>query len=149
MVSAVSFGSTYKVSTDWKTENIDAFNKFSEFCNKKCEENDNVRCSVKDSLLTKGLRDYQATKTLIVPDFMDSEIETYCANARIKFTKLTNDQLLNEQSIIDRIEDAPKNMLKVNVNIEELKKYLTTQESNIPHCENNYHKYFKNEVILC
>ena len=92
------------------------------------------------------MRDYQATKTLVVPDSMDSEVEIYCANAGIKFTKLTNDRLLDAQNIIARIDDAPKNMLKVNVNIKELKKHLNNQESNIPHCEMNYHKYFKNDV---
>ena len=146
MVSSISFNGTYKV--DNVQNNNAAFYRFKDYAQDKEYEGSAVTDS-KDKLIVKeGSQDidFQAEQTLIVPDYMDYDVETFCANNGIKYTKHKTQDLLKPASIALRIADAPNGYRKVNVNSEKLEELIQGQISNIDYCEEQYDDYFQKSV---
>ena len=146
MVSNISFTSTYKVSN--QNNGYDRFSSFQDLALEKESEKD-VGVSFKDGFETGyqyGYGKYFAQYTLCVPDEMDSEIEQYCSYNNIKYTKYTNRELLDLNSIAKRIEEPKEGMPLVNVNTDKMKKLLFDQYSNMEHCKKDYKKYYKKSV---
>ena len=141
MISKVSLGSTYKVQYNSNDKNAN-FEKFSAFGDYPYTEGSLM------TLKDKFKRDnYFAERILIVPDSQDKDVEAYCKRYGIEFVKHTNDELLNPQNVISRIENAPRGYTKVNLDVEEFEKLLNrTKESNVKGCEEDYNKYFKQEM---
>lgn len=144
MISSISFKGTYKVNN----ENMDAFYKFQKYAGSK-EFEDGVSTKFRDKINKRGINgcyDYFAEQTLIVPDSMDNEVETFCANNGIKYTKYETKDLLNPQTIDERIEYPPVGYRKVEVDTEKLEKLIQNQQNNIDHCQSDYNKYYKDKV---
>ena len=144
MISRISFGSTYKVSS--KANGFDKFWDFQDYANRK-EMSDNISTLFRDSFAVKT-QQYEATYSMVVPDSMDYEIETFCANKGIKFQKLNTKDLMETKSILKRIEDAPRGMKKKNVDVEKLFELAKNQQENISHCKSDYLGYYKGRVDL-
>ena len=84
MIPGISFGSTYKVSSD--------YNCFEDFCKFQAyassfDYSDGVSTELKTQLASKSPYGFIASYTLIAPSNLDSEIETFCANKGIKYIK--------------------------------------------------------------
>lgn len=143
MISQISFGSTYKVkytSSDKKSD----FEKFSKFGEYPVTEGSSM--ILKDKFKNC---DYSAERTLVVPESQDKNVEDYCKKYGIKFEKLTKEDLLNENNVRSRIENAPKGYEKVNLNVEKFEELVNSaEESNVKGCEEDYNKYYKEEMDL-
>ena len=111
MNNIVSFGSTYKVSN----QNNKNFVGFQQLCVDK-RMNEGVAVDFKDSMSSKPPYNYSVTYTMVAPDDMDNEIETYCANNGIQFTKLTNKELLSPSRIDSSIAAPEKDYKLVKIN---------------------------------
>lgn len=149
MVSTVSFKSTYKVNN----QNPDAFSKFQKLAHQTYAQNKELGTGVKIGLKDKfvpsrgyGKFNYYAIQTLIVPDSMDSDIETFCANNGISYRKYETPDLLNPQSVISRIDYAPDGYRKVHVDAKKLEELAKKQDSNLEHCRSDYDKYYSDKV---
>jgi len=142
MVSAISFTGTYKVN--FNNNNPDNFLKFQEYALDK-EMREGVKTILKDRIVKNGDGEnfnYEAERTLIVPDNMDIDVETFCANNGISFQKLETNDLLNPKNVVDRIQEPPKGFTKVDIDVEKLEDLIETQNSNLEHCESDYEKYY-------
>ena len=143
MISKISFGSTYKVkytSTD-SSENFDKFQAFSDY-----QYKNNAHMILKDEFKNYT---YFAERTLVVPDSDDVNVEEYCKNNGIKFTKYTNDELLNKQNVRNRVKEAPKGYVTVDLDVKKFEEVLKeAKHSNVEGCEEDYNKYFKPEMEL-
>ena len=149
MISKVSFGSTYKVSND----NPASFPKFRDFAHQTYalhkELNTGVKIGLKDKFIQNGGYDdfiYKAEQILIVPDSMDIDVETYCANNGINYKKIDTKDLLNPETITSRIAYAPDGYRKVNVDAEKLEELAKKQDSNLKHCRSDYDKYYSDKI---
>ena len=144
MVSSVSFTGTYKVNS----QNFDKFSKFQNYAlNKELE--DGIKTNLKDKFEKKigseGF-DYKAEQTLIVPDDMDYDVESFCAVNGISYQKYNTSDLLNTESIISRISNAPQGYKKVNVNVEKLEELAKNQDNNFSHCKYDYNKFYSDTI---
>lgn len=142
MISNISFGSAYKVSS--RNNGFDKFWDFQRFAGEK-EVKNGVQTSFKDSFTIKT-KQYDAVQTLLVPDSMDSEVEIFCANRGIQFDKINTKEAIQPQAVLERIEQAPKGMRKVKVDIKKLMGLAKNQEQNIAHCEKDYYTYYYDKV---
>lgn len=146
MVSDISFTSTYKVSN--LNNGHDRFSSFQDLAlDKECEKG--VGVSFKDGFETSfphSYGSYVAQYTLCVPDEMDSEIEQYCLYNNIKYTKYTDKELLNIDTIEQRIKEPEEGMTLARVDIDKMRKLLIDQYSNIEHCKRDYKKYYKEHI---
>lgn len=144
MTSQVSFTGTYKVNN----QDPASFAKFQNYAlNKELEPN--VKTSLKDEIIKRGnfgSFDYKAEQTLIVPDYLDIDVETFCANNGISYKKYDTRNLLNPMLITSRIDYAPKGYKKVSVDVEKLEELIKNQNSNLAHCQNVYDKYYSDSV---
>ena len=94
MLSNISFGSAYKVSS--KNNGFERFWDFQDFAVKK-EMQKGVQVAFSDSFTVKT-KQYEAIYTMLAPDSMDSEIETFCANRGIQFKKIDTITILTISS---------------------------------------------------
>lgn len=137
MISNISFAGRYKVST---TNNpYQAFSKFQDY-SAEIDDKLNYR-SFKTSFDKNG---YSASCTISVPDSMDKEIETYCANNGINFTR--SNSLTSSEAIKKRLQDPKEGFFLAKINADALKKLIQNQQSNISHCASDYEKYYKDDV---
>ena len=145
MVSSVSFKGTFKVDN----QNSAAFSKFQDYAHKMYAVNkeleNGVKIGLEDSFIDGSFK-YKAEQTLIVPDYMDTDVETFCANNGIKYKKYETKDLLNPKNITARIATAPNGYTRVNIDAEKLEKLIKNQDSNIQHCRDDYDKYFIDKV---
>lgn len=141
MSSNVSFRSTFLVNN--QNNNQHNFNMFTNYAYDKESKSSGIKTIFKDKF--EG-NNYSAKTTLIVPDEIDNEIETFCKNKGISFTKLKTEELLNPRTITDRIAEAPKGYQIAYVDSEKLENLIGNQISNINHCEEDFDKYFENKV---
>lgn len=49
--------------------------------------------------------------------------------------------------ILSRIEEAPKNMIKVKIDPKRLYELIEKQNHNLDHCEKDYNIYYKDKVL--
>ena len=142
MVSNISFGSTYKVST--MPNGYDKFWDFQKFAlNKEMQTGTQVRFNDKYDSKTKQ---YSASYTMVVPDSMDDEIETFCANRGIQFKKLNTQEIMQKGAVLLRISDAPKGMRKVKIDAVKLFELAKNQQNNFNYCEKDYYNYYMDNV---
>lgn len=144
MVSSVSFTGTYKVNN----QNPKTFSKFQNYALNKGLE-DGVKTILKDRIIKRGNHgsfDYMAEQTLIVPDYMDVDVENFCANNGISYKKYDTKDLLNPKTITSRIACAPEEYKKVNVDVKKLEELAKNQSSNLEHCRSDYDKYYSDSV---
>ena len=146
MVTNISFTSTYRVSS--QNNGYDRFSSFQDLAlEKECEKG--VGVFFKDGFET-GIpyshNNYVAQYTIVAPESMDEEIEQYCLYNNIKYSKATDKELLDANSIQRRIQEPKDGMTLVKVNTQKLKKLLYEQYSNIEHCKSDYKKYYKESV---
>ena len=142
MVSRISFTSTYKVNN----QNSRAFHRFQAYAlNKECEIND-AGTILKQEVTGSYPFVYKAEQTLVVPDKYDTEVEEFCTKNNIKFKKHETRELLNPKSIKSRIQDAPKNYRKAEINIKKFMGFVQNQKNNIKHCRNDYENFYKKDI---
>lgn len=141
MTSSISFKGTYVVDN----QNPRSFAKFSSFALDK-EKEYGVKTILKDKVTSNGKFgniNYKAKQILIVPDRMDTDVETFCANKGISYKKLSTKDLLNPDLIAGRIKNPPEGYKRVDVDSEKLKKLIKNQANNLDHCKKDYNKYYK------
>ena len=144
MISNISFGSTYKVSS--KNNGFDKFWKFQSYALNK-ERYEDVGVQLQEERSYKFPYEYSAQYTLIAPDSMDKEIETYCANFGIEFRKYLTNELSEHSSILSRIQDKNGyNKTLAYVDVEKLENLIKTQDSNIKHCQKDYNCFYRYAV---
>ena len=144
MVSSVSFTGVYKVNNQDKN----AFSKFQEYALNK-ELKDGVTTSLKDKIIKKGgfgNFEYKAEQTLIVPDYMDVDVETFCANNGIIYSKYDTKDLLRPDYITSRIACPKEGYRVVKVDVKKLEKLAKHEDSNLEHCKNDYYNYYFDNV---
>lgn len=144
MVSQISFTGTYKVDN----QNLDSFSKFQSYASRK-EIQEGVRTIFEDKIVKGnefGSFNYRAEQTLIVPDYMNIDVETFCANNGISYKKYETQDLLNPKTIKYRIAQAPKGYRKVEVDAEKLEKLARNQNTNLDHCRSDYYKNYSESV---
>ena len=142
MVSNISFGSAYKVSS--RQNGFDKFWDFQKFAGEK-ELKNNVQTSFEDSFMVK-IKQYDAIQTILVPDSMDNEIEMFCANRGIQFKKINTKEVMQPEAVLGRIKEAPKGMRKVKVDVKKLFELSKNQHQNIAHCEKDYYTAYYDKV---
>lgn len=143
MISKISFGSTYKVSS--KDNDFNSFLDYKNFAFDKTLENKGY-LEQKDRLESKYPYEYVVDTTFVAPNSLDDSIEMFCANKGIKYTKFSPS--MTPEGIAYRI-DAPTGwMQKSRVNVAGLEKLLQRQSSNIDCCEEDYNDYFKKDVDI-
>lgn len=143
MVSAISFTGTYKVNNQDKN----SFSLFQKYALDKEHEN-GAATRFKDKFVpnNSGSFDYMAEQILIVPDYMDVDVETFCKNNGISYKKYDTKDLLNPQAIKSRIAFAPKGYRQVYVDTKKLDELTKNQNSNIEHCKSDYNQCFREKV---
>ena len=143
MLTNISFGSTYKVNS--KDNDYNEFSKFQQYVLNKVNTNE-VKAHLEDNIDDMNgyfrLYNYRMNYTLIAPDYMDSDVETYCMKNGIKFKKYDHDKLMKPELILSRIKKPADNMVLAKVNSQKLEELAKNQNSNIEHCENNYDEYY-------
>ena len=98
MISPVSFGSTFKVTTTSNQKEMKSFNKFNDFCQAQGFE----KVKTDDSFGANGKK-WSATTTLVVDDDNDGFVEAFCRASGIKYSKsLPQDNSV--KSISKRVE---------------------------------------------
>ena len=143
-VSNISFGSTYKASNK---NNIQyEYAQFRGYAMDKAEECEGVVSGYEDKVEERPPYNFTSTTTMIVPDNMDRSVETFCKRNGIKFTKMTNEDLMNPETIEDRIQAAPRGTQIKKVNVEKLEDLMQGQRTNFDHCNNVYRRYFNDEI---
>lgn len=143
MVSKISFGSTYKVSSS--NNNINNYAKFKAFAEKMHETN-NIYLECKDKMKSTYPYEYQMDCTVVAPNCFDDNIERYCANNAITYSKFS--PAMSTEALQARVAEAPLGKIKVNVNAKKLEAICQVQNSNIKDCQNDYNKYFHNNVHI-
>ena len=141
MIAPISFTSTYKVNN----KNKEGFEQFQKFAYEQ-EYEDGTSTLFKDSVGLEYPYNYEAEQTLIVPDYNDSFVESYCAFHNIKFKKYKTDELMDSKAVKSRVQEAPKGFRKVNLNVKKLENLIGNQRSNIDYCENDYRGYYRKEI---
>jgi len=143
MISNISFGSTYKVSSI-----ANEFEKFSEFHKFALEKEMQTGVVVKfeDKIERNYPYKYGARCIVVADDFRDNEIETFCANKGIKYIKFNTNYLVNPETVITRIAPAKDGMKTAMVNVKKLEELAKRQQSNFNHCEKDYKKYFSEKT---
>lgn len=142
MLSPISFTSRYRITNN-NGENIDpnavhyGFNHAPE----KLQSNitgivngDNLECQV--------------------PDYLDLELENFCASRGIKLIKRTEgtepktEDLLKPESIKSRIKEASEGFEKVEINTKKLKELerINSTYSNLRYCEDRYYYLHKDKI---
>lgn len=140
MISAVSFGSTYKINQSLYSS-VNQQRNLDELMD-KCDRS-NYQYS--EDLYRTNKTERKAT--IVVPDAHDRDIESICNNLGIPFRKLTTEKLTSPAEIDSRIADAPKGMRKAKVDPDKLFELIQQQtNNNIDHCELNYKKFFKDKT---
>ena len=138
MISSVSFGSTYKINQPFATTSSKQIDKTYDLLD-KCEQR---RIRTSETVKADSL-----AVTVVSPDCLDSYVETLCANRGIQFNKITNDELMNKEAIISRVQKAPENMVKTTIDTEKFEKLVSRHsESNIRYCEKEYGRYFEDKT---
>ena len=151
MVSPISFTSTYKVNN--YNRDFGAFSEFQHYAYEKENVNENVNTVLKDKIIEKYNSDgykfeYKAELTLDVPDYMDSDVETFCANNGIEYKKYSYNDTERLSKMYTKIEPAPQGYQTVYIDVEKLDELLKNQDSNYEHCRNNYDEYFSKNIDL-
>lgn len=77
MISNISFGSTYKVSS--RNNELDKFSTFQGYAS-SLDSSDGVSMKLHVEPASKYPYKFSALCTLIAADSLDSKIETFCAN---------------------------------------------------------------------
>lgn len=145
MISKISFGSTYKVNN--QNQEFKNFNKFSELSSNLNLQSGDSPSGIYTKFEEKFIGDkYIAQETLIVPFCLDEQVESYCRQHNIIYTKLTDEELINPANINERIDDAPKGYKKVYVDNDKLNNLIANQDSNIRYCENDFNEYYYNDI---
>ncbi|MBO5948622.1 hypothetical protein J6Q66_07290 [bacterium] len=135
MISAVSFGSTYKINHPFTTLTSKKMDATYDLLD-KCEQR---RIRTSETMKTDSM-----SVTIVSPDCLDSYIETLCANRGIEFKKITNDELMDKDMILSRVQKAPEKMIKAKINAEKFEKLVSQHpESNIKYCQKEYDRYFE------
>ena len=136
MLSAVTFGSTYKISSK-----DNSYNKLWQVQNFALENN------VKNAQIKTSSGKAKTTScTIIADDNLDKAIELFCATNGINYKKIPSETLSNLNSIMGRIEPAPKGMTLVMLDFEKLKSLSQQQKSNLAQCEHDYQKYYRDKI---
>lgn len=141
MVSKISFGSTFKISSSNNSANNYA--KFKAFA-ANLYATDRVYVECKDKMESRYPYEYKMDCTVVAPNYFDDKIERYCANNGIKYSKLSPS--MEPNALKARIEDAPKNKIKVNINAEKLEHLIKNQQTNIYHCKRDYTRYYHDKI---
>ena len=144
MLQAVSFGGTFKVSNQ-QPNSPDDFVKFHNYA-EKISEKMGVCSFSQNTIKSMYPYSYCVEQTLIIPDAMDNSVESFCARNGIKFKKFETSDLLDPATIKSRVQDAPQDFVKVEVDVDKLSKLMKTQDGNIEHCRKDYEDYFKNHI---
>ena len=147
MINPISFGSTYKVSTNSKDNEVIAFDKFQELCEIVHSERKGST-KYEDKVEKKYPYNWSATQTLVVPESLDRDVERYCALHGITFTKIFTHKLLRPENIFSRIQPAPKDKVLAYVNTKKLDKLIEKQSSNFAHVKSDYEDYFNRKTDL-
>lgn len=143
-MNSVSFGSTFKIR-DNKHDYVNNY-KIMDFCEKNDLEYGSKTEIIKPAKNYHDVPMYTVNTTIIAPDHKDAFVESYLANKGVSFKKLSTTDLLDKTKIEERIQDAPKNMQLVNLDVEKLEQILQNQSNNIEYCEDNYNNYYKDRV---
>ncbi len=152
MISNISFGSTYKVSNKLNTS--DAFSQFESLA-MEIGPKQGVKIKCDDEYIAKdghtgSIKDFKTIYTIVAPDVLDDEIETYCANFGISYSKFETNDILKAKKIKSRIIAPQKGMKKVYINYKKLEELAQNQQSNIDNCKDDYyiHYYSKIDYML-
>lgn len=138
MISAVSFGSTYKINHPFATLNSKKMDATYDLLD-KCEQR---RIRTSETMKTDSM-----SVTIVSPDSLDSYIETLCANRGIDYKKITNDELMDKDMLLSRVQKAPEKMIKAKINAKKFEKITSKHpESNIKYCEKEYDRYFEDST---
>lgn len=162
MINPISFGSTYKAYitrsdvqqgkydhpqlTQYLDDNNISYSQ--EFIDPKTTPTYfNPFKTDKNSQYIPAIDDYAVSQyTVVAPDDKDIDIETILANRGIKFEKISTENLLDKDVILDRIAPAPKGYVLTAVNSEKLEELLEKQNSNCEHCRNDYDNHYKEQT---
>ena len=86
-------------------------------------------------------------QTLIVPDYMDRDVEDFCLNNGIKCKKYNTKDLLNPNKIITRVEKVPKGYTKAYIDARRLEELITFMpHCNVNSCKHTYENDYKDEI---
>ena len=143
MLSPISFTSTFKVNNQNPNTNV-RFNAFKNFADKTAKRH-SVYTVYKKETTNKSYKAKTNTKleeTLIVPDDLDKQIESFCATNGIKFEKLYTHDLMDSRKIVSRIKEAPRGYKKVEIDSSKLEEFIKTEQSNIHSLKNEYYSNF-------
>ena len=119
MISKISFGSTFKISSS--NNDFKKFQDFKSFALEKRVSN-GIFVETKDKMENKYPYNYTVDCTIVTPNYMDNEIETYCTNNGIQYTKRS--PLMTPEALSLRVADAPQGTIKATVNTEKLEKII-------------------------
>lgn len=146
-INSISFGSTYKVKTSTKiASQTVAFHKFEDYCLKKASTNHNFQTKYEVEAQKEPPYREACVRTLIVPQYLDGDVEAYCKQNGIRFEKTFAHELLNCNAVSKRIEKAPEGFIKVNIEPYKLLELTETQKGNIKYCKNDYYNFFDDEI---
>lgn len=147
MVSNISFGSTYKVSSlnNGYEKCLDFQSQAQRFCDRYYDSACSTKYTANKSDIPYSVS-YMTDTTLVVPDNIDNKVELYCANHGIQYRKYDTAFLTDPKLVKLRIKHPERNLRQTNVNVDKLEKLISNQHTNLSHCESDYNKYYKPTV---
>lgn len=138
MVSPVSFTSTYKIKEPYHTSTPETLKRQHMLIN-ECVENDfpyseNWKLDGKET-------------TIVTPHALDGFFEGVCTKLNFFYEKISNKNLMDVQSIYNRVNEPPKDMVKAYIDLERLDALLKTQkDNNFEQCEKEYNEKYKSKA---
>lgn len=144
MISAISFGSTYKLQPIDDEAKSKGYQQAMAYCQKN-------QISSKEEYTHQynkqtGSYYFALTSTIVAPDDKDAKIEKILNNYGINFYKLDTKEITKPLKIESRIAPPQNGYKLAKINSEKLEKYLKEQSGNLEHCEKDYKKYYKEDT---
>lgn len=130
MISPISFGSTYKVSSgsNFPLKQQVSYDALKSFCDKRCYPyNENSTYSIKQQY---GNSSYKINTTIVIPDKEDTTLETFCANKGIEISKFERNKIMTPEKIYSRINPAPVGYRTTLINSNKFTGIIATQNDN-------------------
>ncbi len=139
MIPSVSFGSTYKVSSNdnYRTD----YNKFSLFASNQYSGHTKI-----DMHRDNFTFEPYSTCTVLVPDALDYDIESYCETNGINYKKHTFGDLFKPENIQRRIKEPKDGKTIAYMDVERLGELIARQDNNLKQCRRDYYSKYRESV---
>ncbi len=147
MITPISFGSTYKISSNNKLPSKQqmGYDILKRYCDAKwLPYNERTVYNVKQPY---GPSTFNMDLVIVAPKNEDKRIEKMASESGVGFKKLHTESLLDPKEITERVQDAPTGFKKAVVDAKKLETLLLKQDcNNLKKVKAEYNKTHKKQA---